>query len=126
LAPSPDQGPTLLRSANNHRILRRGRKYGPKIADPRVDDGQNRGLLFMALNTDIARQFEFIQQTWLLNASFATLYQEVDPLVGPAGRMTVPEDPLRRTLQVETFVTLAGGDYFFLPSLPALKYLAMP
>lgn len=125
LAPTPDQGPTLLNSANNHRILRRGRKYGPKLADPRVDDGKDRGLLFMALNTDIARQFEFIQQTWLLNANFATLYQEVDPLVGPAGRMTVPEDPLRRTLQVETFVKLVGGDYFFLPSLPALKYLAM-
>ena len=125
LAPSPDQGPTLLNAANNHRILRRGRKYGPKIADPRTDDGKDRGLLFMALNTDIARQFEFVQQTWLLNANFGTLYQEVDPLVGPKGRMTVPEDPLRRTLEVETFIKLAGGDYFFLPSLPALNYLAM-
>ena len=124
LAPTPDQGPTLLSAANNHRILRRGRKYGPKIADPRQDDGVDRGLLFMALNTDIARQFEFVQQTWLLNSGFATLYQEVDPLVGPAGRMTVPEDPLRRTLQVQTFVKMAGGDYFFLPSLPALRYLA--
>ncbi len=125
LAPSLDQGPTLLAAANNHRILRRGRKYGPKIADPRKDDRVDRGLLFMALNTDIARQFEFVQQTWLLNANFATLYQEVDPLVGPAGRMTVPEDPLRRTLQVKTFIKLAGGDYFFLPSLPALRYLAL-
>ena len=124
LAPTQDQGPTLLASANNHRILRRGRKYGPKIAEARTDDQTDRGLLFMALNTDIARQFEFVQQTWLLNPSFATLFQEVDPLVGPAGRMTVPEDPLRRTLQVKTFVKMAGGDYFFLPSLPALRYLA--
>ena len=124
LAPTPDQGPTLLKSANNHRILRRGRKYGPKIADPRVDDGVDRGLLFMCLNTDIARQFEFVQTTWLLNSSFATLFDEVDPLVGPDGPMTVPDDPLRRMIHVKTFVQMVGGDYFFLPSLPALRYLA--
>jgi deferrochelatase/peroxidase EfeB len=125
LAPTPDQGPTLLHSANNHRIMRRGRKYGPPIADPHVDDGVDRGLLFMCLNTDIARQFEFVQTTWLLNSSFATLFEEVDPLVGPDGPMTVPEDPLRRTIHVKTFVQMVGGDYFFLPSLPALRYLAL-
>ncbi len=125
LAPTPDQGPTLLHSANNHRILRRGRKYGPRIADPRVDDNVDRGLLFMCLNTDIARQFEFVQTTWLLNSSFGTLFEEVDPLVGPDGPMTIPEDPLRRTIHVKTFVQMVGGDYFFLPSLPALRYLAL-
>ena len=125
LAPTEQQGPTLLNSANNHRILRRGRKYGPRIADLRTDDGQDRGLLFMCLNTDIARQFEFIQTTWLLNSSFATLFQEVDPLVGPNGPMSIPEDPLRRRINVDTFVQMVGGDYFFLPSLPALRYLAM-
>ena len=112
-------------AANNHRILRRGRKFGPKIADPRRDDGADRGLLFICLNTDIARQFEFVQQTWLLNSNFATLFDETDPLVGPDGRMTIREEPLRRTVHVETFVQMAGGDYFFLPSLPALDYLAM-
>lgn len=125
LAPTPDQGPTLLQSANNHRILRRGRKYGPKIVDMHTDDGKDRGLLFMCLNTDIARQFEFIQTTWLLNSSFSTLFEEVDPLVGPDGPMTIPEDPLRRRINVATFVQMVGGDYFFLPSLPALRYLAL-
>ena len=114
----------LLESANNHRVLRRGRKFGRTIADPRVEDGEDRGLLFVCLNTDIARQFEFVQQTWLLNANFATLYDEVDPLVGPAGTMTIREDPLRRIVDVETFVQCAGGEYFFLPSMPALAYLA--
>ncbi len=150
LAPTADQGPTLLAAANNHRILRRGRKYGskydgitlkdPRLADPSQPDANqldanqldsnradtaDRGLLFMALNTDIARQFEFVQQTWLLNSNFGTLFQEVDPLIGPEGRMTIPEDPLRRTIQVKTFIQMVGGDYFFLPSLPALAYLAM-
>jgi Dyp-type peroxidase family len=125
LAPDPKLRETLLAAANNHRILRRGRKFGPRIADYRVPDGVDRGLLFMCLNTDIARQFEFVQQTWLLNSDFATLFDEVDPLVGPDGRMTIREDPLRRTVHVQTFVQMAGGDYFFLPSMPALRYLAL-
>jgi deferrochelatase/peroxidase EfeB len=125
LAPDPKLRETLLAAANNHRILRRGRKFGPRIADYRTPDGVDRGLLFMCLNTDIARQFEFVQQTWLLNSDFATLFDEVDPLVGPDGRMTIREDPLRRTVHVQTFVQMAGGDYFFLPSVPALRYLAL-
>jgi deferrochelatase/peroxidase EfeB len=124
LAPDPGQKQTLLDSANNHRILRRGRKYGATISVPPKDDGVDRGLLFVCLNTDIARQFEFVQQTWLLNPNFATLFDETDPLVGPKGKMTVREQPLRRIVDVETFVRMAGGDYFFLPSMPALRYLA--
>jgi deferrochelatase/peroxidase EfeB len=124
LAPNAAQKDDLLHAANNHRILRRARKFGPRIADKRVDDAVDRGLLFMCLNTDIARQFEFVQQTWLLNSDFATLGGEVDPLVGPAGRLTIREEPLRRTVHVDTYVRAAGGEYFFLPSLPALRYLA--
>jgi deferrochelatase/peroxidase EfeB len=125
LAPTDNTRLELLKAANNHRILRRGRKYGRAIADPCVDDGEDRGLLFMCLNTDIARQFEFVQQTWLLNGTFATLYEEVDPLIGAPGPMTIREDPLRRIVHVETYVRLVGGDYFFLPSLSALRYLAL-
>jgi deferrochelatase/peroxidase EfeB len=117
---------TLLDAANNHRILRRGRKYGTTIKDPRQDDNQERGLLFICLNTDIARQFEFVQQTWILNSNFATLFDETDPLVGPKGHFTIPEQPLRRIVEVATFIRMAGGEYFFLPSIPALNYLAAP
>jgi Dyp-type peroxidase family len=124
LAKDKGSAQTLLDAANNHRVLRRGRKFGKTIAEPRTPDGEDRGLLFICLNTDIARQFEFVQQTWLLNSNFATLYDEVDPLIGPKGTMTIREDPLRRIVEVETFVQCAGGEYFFLPSIPALKYLA--
>jgi deferrochelatase/peroxidase EfeB len=117
---------TLLDAANNHRILRRGRKYGTTIKDPRQDDHRERGLLFICLNTDIARQFEFVQQTWILNSNFATLFDETDPLVGPKGHFTIPEQPLRRIVEVATFIQMAGGEYFFLPSIPALNYLAAP
>ncbi len=122
--PSRD-GPSnnLIDAVQSHRILRRGRKYGPPIADLRVDDGHERGLLFMCLNTDIARHFEFIQQTWMLNQNFATLFGETDPLMGPKGRFTIPRTPLRHCPVVQTFVRFAGGEYFFLPSIPALDYL---
>jgi Dyp-type peroxidase family len=127
LAPDAASAPVLLAAARNHRIMRRGRKFGPTIADPRQDDGAERGLLFMCCNTDLVRQFEFIQQTWLLNRSFGTLLDETDPLLGPRGRFTIPARPLRRRPTVETFVRFAGGEYFFLPSLPALDYLqALP
>ncbi|UAK25947.1 Dyp-type peroxidase [Sphingomonas nostoxanthinifaciens] len=124
LAPDKSQKETLLQAANNHRILRRGRKYGTTIADPRTDDGVDRGLLFICLNTDIGRQFEFVQQTWLLNHNFATLYDETDPLLGPKGTMTVRDGVLRRRVDVETYIQMVGGDYFFLPSMAALRYLA--
>ncbi len=78
-----------------------------------IDDGAERGLLFICLQTPIfARQFEFIQQTWLLNKNFATLYDETDPLMVPKGRFTIPEQPLRRIVDVQTFIQLAGGEYF--------------
>jgi len=123
LAPTPRDKATLLEAANSHRILRRGRKFGPDIADRRVDDGVDRGLLFICLSTDIGRQFEFVQQTWILNPNFAFLFDETDPLIGPSGTFTIPESPLRRIVPVKTFVQMAGGEYFFLPSIPALRYL---
>ena len=123
LAPNAKMAQTMLDSANAHRILRRGRKFGPKVKQEHEDDGVDRGLLFICLNADIARQFEFIQQTWLLNPNFATLFDETDPLLGAKGQMTVRDVPLRRRVDVATFVRMAGGDYFFLPSIPALDYL---
>jgi deferrochelatase/peroxidase EfeB len=114
---------TLRQAANRHRLLRRGRSFGPALAPGEPDDGAERGLLFLCLNTDIARQFEFVQQTWMLNPDFATLFDETDPLLGPPGAFTIPAEPLRHKVAVESFVTMAGGGYFFLPSLPALRYL---
>ena len=120
---------TALNSANRHRILRRGRSYGKRIADPMVDDGAKRGLVFICLNSDIERQFEFVQQTWLNNPVFAGLDGEVDPLVGNLvkgdGVFTVQARPLRsRVHNLARFVTVKGGAYFFLPSIRALRYLA--
>lgn len=124
----PD-GATALATANRHRILRRGRSYGVRPDDRRIDDGVPRGLHFLCLNSDIERQFEFVQQTWINNPVFGGLDGEVDPLVGNLTKgdeiFTVQADPLRtRVHNLERFVTVKGGAYFFLPSIRALRYLA--
>jgi len=126
LGPDPQ---TALNSANRHRILRRGRSYGARIKNVLVDDGTDRGLHFICLNSDIERQFEFVQQTWLNNPVFSGLYDEVDPLVGDVAKgdrlFTVQAEPLRRRAQnLSRFVVVKGGAYFFLPSFRALNYLA--
>jgi Dyp-type peroxidase family len=122
--------------ANLHRIVRRGRAYGPKLTGelPLVDDGQERGLCFVALNANLSRQFEFIQQSWLNNCKFAGLSAERDPLVGkdavdfddqPVPRIfTVQGRPVRSRYEgLPKFVRVMGGEYFFLPGLRALNYL---
>ena len=129
-ASDDDPGGTL-KSTKNHRILRRGRPYGPPLSDG-SDPGPGeaeRGLVFMCLNTDIERQFEFVQHTWINNPAFAGLDGEVDPAVGAqpdgGGRFTVPDDPVRHRMDgLPRFVTTRGGAYLFLPSVRALTYLA--
>lgn len=123
-----------LRVSNRHRIVRRGRAYGPPLARPDAlagrDDGVPRGLYFMSLQASIARGFEFIQQTWLSNPGFGGLYDEADPIMGNDMNdgprwATIPCEPVRvRLPDVPLFVTVAGGGYFFLPSLGALARIA--
>jgi Dyp-type peroxidase family len=117
-----------------HRLIRRGRTYGPPISpEAALVEGPgrvaDRGLHFLALCADIARQFEFVSHTWVMNPSFAGLLDDADPLLGGhAGRgsaFTVQADPVRqRYREVPAVVTPRGGAYFFLPGGRALQYLA--
>jgi Dyp-type peroxidase family len=116
-----------LKGVQRRRIIRRGALYGPQLPlDAAGDDTHaERGLLFICINADIRRQFEFIQQTWVNNPTFNGLYDERDPLIGsPSGAMTIPQEPVRQKINLPSFVQLKGGGYFFLPSLSALKFLA--
>jgi Dyp-type peroxidase family len=113
--------PVQLGITNRHRILRVGRVYEPA-------KGDNPGLLFMCVNADIERQFEFLQQTWLLGPDFDGLNNEIDPVVGHRGdedTMTIPTPggPLRLP-GLKKFVTVRGGGYFFMPSRSAVRALA--
>ena len=112
------------RVTNRHRLLRRGRPY---------KNGNEEGLHFIALNADIVRQFEFIQQNWLNDLSFGGLDNEVDPLIGQGNGasqeqgMRLPPPPEHRVpgrTSFSRYVTVRGGGYFFLPSLTTLRYLA--
>jgi Dyp-type peroxidase family len=118
---------------NRHRLLRRGREFGPPVSLEQlaggIDDGLARGLRFVCLCANISRQFEFIQHTWIDNPKFSGMYEDPDPLVAGrrpgAGSFTVPARPVRtRLTDLPQFVTVEGGAYFFLPGLRAIRYLA--
>jgi Dyp-type peroxidase family len=125
---------------DRHRLLRRGRSYGPNggpgqngVAQDGDSGYDEAGLYFMCLAGNLARQYEFVQHTWVNNPTFNGLYDDTDPLVGsrrPAGdpsggTFTAPAHPVRRRYRnLPQFVRTRGGAYFFLPGVSALRYLA--
>lgn len=114
-----------IAATNRHRVMRVGRAYEKSSDGPQAPVRDERGLLFMCLNADIERQFEFVQRTWLLNPNMHGLQGEADPLVGPGGyRFTIPTGygPLRLP-PLPRLVTVRGGGYFFMPSRRALRFL---
>ncbi len=134
LDPQPGTDKSLALN-RRHRILRRGRKYGSPLSIEdalRAEDaahGDERGLHFICLNANIARQFEFVHDTWLNNPKFAGFYDDSDPLVSPShpygGTFTIPSEGVReRVVDVPRFVSVKGGAYFFLPGIAATHYLA--
>jgi Dyp-type peroxidase family len=125
-----------IKETKRHRMIRRGRTYGPPLVpslDPVAmmqanDDGKERGLYFIAVNSDIERQFELVQHTWLNNPKFGALYGNPDPLlgdrIGDFHSFFEPQAPVRRRWKnLPSFVRTRGGAYFFLPSIQALRYL---
>jgi Dyp-type peroxidase family len=130
----------LTSSVRFHRILRRGREYGPGLSpadalQPAASDEPERGLHFICLNANIGRQFEFLQNAWMTSLKFSGLTEESDPLIGNrepvagcpmSDAFTIPRDggPARVVTSLPRFVSVRGGAYFFLPSLRALRYIA--
>ncbi|WP_224370447.1 Dyp-type peroxidase [Hyalangium versicolor] len=135
---SPDQPPkAALESVNRHQIIRRGRPYRDSVSHGAKDPQE--GLLFVALNANIGRQFEFIQQTWINSPKFHGLYDSRDAIAGnnhdPAVKDSKADDyavniptsasPLQtRITGVPRFVHVEGGGYFFLPGINALRVLS--
>ncbi len=127
-----------LELVNRHRILRRGRAYGPPVdedfdLDALLEQGsvEERGLHFLCFNANLSRQFEFVQSNWALNPAFAGLSSDPDPLIAAdrqvpfrARDFTVQGCPVRRVRELPRVVEVRGGAYFFMPSRRALAYLA--
>ena len=120
------EGSTLT---NRRRILRRGLPYG-ETSD---DDTQEHGVIIMALCASLFRQFEFIQQQWMHYGLDFDVGNDTCPIVGNrdgSAKFVIAADPASGRLpfiaaNLPQFVETRGGDYFFIPSLTALRMIAM-
>jgi Dyp-type peroxidase family len=110
-----------LALSKRHRIIRRGRCYSEA-------PGNRQGLFFIAINSDLRRQFEFVQQAWLNNPQFMGHDDGPDPIASSNGHLhnfTLPAKPFAVSVRgLASFVTLKGGAYFFLPGIKTLRFLA--
>ena len=128
----------IMASTRFHRILRRGREYGVRLSveealKPAPPDEPRSGLHFLCVNANITRQFEFVQNAWVMSTKFDGLSEESDPLLGNraavgdcpyTGNFSMPREgaPPRVLTDMPPFITVRGGGYFFLPSVRALRY----
>ena len=118
------------RLTNRHRIIRRGRPYGPPLPPGELeDDGVERGLIFVCFNADIWRQFETIQALWIDDGDPFGLGPDKDFLVGEphgtAGKMTIQGRPPFFLKPQPRFVTMRGGEYLYRPSIGGLRALML-
>ena len=122
---------TRLTDVNLHRLIRCGNTYGPPY-DPNAlseaDDEVPRGAIFLFISAKAMATIEFLQQEWINDGNFMGIGGERDPIIGlqeESAIFTIPRDPVRQLVRgIETFNVLRGGEYFFMPSLSALKWLA--
>jgi len=120
-------------------LLRRGRSYGPVLSPDAAlkpdAPATERGLQFICLVANISRQFEFVQNAWVMNSKFGGIQLERDPVLGNRRQLYDGDntnhfnrpDPTGLTQKIcalPQFITMRGGGYFFMPGLRAIKYLA--
>jgi Dyp-type peroxidase family len=128
-----DTNLTRLTDVNIHRIIRRGTTFGPPY-DPNAlseaDDEVPHGAIFLFISAKAMATIEFLQQEWINDGDFIGAGNERDPIVGrqeEEATFTIPKEPVRRRIHgIQTFNVLKGGEYFFMPSISALNWLANP
>jgi Dyp-type peroxidase family len=116
-----------------HRLLRRGIPFGPSSRSTPsvpVEDGVDRGLLFLAYMTSIVDQYEFVTKRWFNDPDFKEPNAGIDPILGQSQG---PGGSRERTFKVrlggvdhqltapDDWVIPTGGGYFFAPSITALR-----
>lgn len=121
----------VLADVNIHRIIRRSTTYGAPYdanALSEQDDQVARGLYFLFISAKAMETLEFLQREWINDGNFMSLGNERDPTIGlqeEGATFTIPKLPVRcRVHGIETFNVLRGGEYLFMPSLSALRWLA--
>ena len=120
-----------LADVNVHRIIRRSTAFGApydRNAISEQDDEVPRGIYLIFMSAKAMNTLEFLQQEWINDGNFMGLNKERDPIVGlqeDGATFTIPKDPVRRRVRdIQAFNVLRGGEYVFMPSLSALKWLA--
>lgn len=124
---------------DRRRLMRRGLPYGG--GDEAISDSAEQGIIFMSIGASIERQFEFVQQQWVNYSNDFKLGNDKDPLIGSHqgqlidkhiiqscpvahGDTNQPVKPPFFCTQMPRFVETRGGDYFFIPSITALRMIA--
>lgn len=126
-----DDGSAIV---NRRRILRRGLPYGQYDPSAPIDDGDH-GIIFMAICTNLFRQFEFVQQQWMQYGLDFNAGSDTCPVIGNHAakddpKLVIAVDPEAGTLpficdRIPQLVEPRGGDYFFIPSMTALRMIGM-
>ena len=118
-------------------MMRRGIAFGPETDRTRSrnrasDMAHARGLLFKCYVTSLEDQFEFVQQAWVNSADFSQPGTGIDAIIGQStveptpflGAAPTSKDTARKPqLSFSRFVSMQGGEYFFAPSLSAIRGL---
>ena len=122
---------TIMTDVNIHRVIRRSSTFGPKWSrnvTAEQDDNADRGIFFIFISARAFDTIEFMQQEWINGGNFIDLGDERDPVVGlhesDGDVFTVPLSPARKRFTgISTFNHMKGGEYMFMPSLTALKWI---
>ena len=123
---------------DRRRIIRRGLPYGTSTPESNT---REHGTIIMSIVASISRQFEFVFQQWMNYGNDFKLGNDGDPIIGNhpsiggteenpiyGGKMIVQgskkenQDPYFLS-KIPRFVETRGGEYFFLPSLTALRMI---
>lgn len=125
---------------NRRRILRRGLPYGD--SSPGVPDSEEHGLVMLVVCASLFRQFEFLQQQWINSGFVASAGNDTCPIVGnhsdgkpggehgPKAKFVIPAaqasgHPPFIAEGIPQLVETRGGEYFFVPSMTALRMIGM-
>ncbi len=118
-----------------HRLLRRGIPFGKSLgAGEGGGEHDPRGLLFFAYQSDIERQFEFVQRAWVNDPDFPRQAEGTLPAAGQDPIITNDSaggairgcpfhalaDKSKCPVSFSHFVKTRGGGYFFSPSVSTL------
>ncbi|KAB8217587.1 hypothetical protein BDV33DRAFT_137433 [Aspergillus novoparasiticus] len=124
-------------------ILRRGITFGPELTAEEIRRGvtlENRGMYFVCYQSLIRDGFNFLMTRWASNSSFPEYKTKtfpdgpgMDPFINqrlrtdhPEGHISLydgsnPNKTVKLDLGLSPWVDQKGGEYFFTPSIRALR-----